>query len=146
MCNTAWFQRDTIKKYGTKSSAQIYFDMVYSDIKKIYETNTIYHCESYYYLDRIIEFMKTNEIETEENLKKIEELKTFLRIGCIDGDAGKVKRECDHDLYGDDIKWIWYRNELVTKKFNKHKIKVKSTYDNEWGIDGFTLNMKQFSQ
>ena len=144
MCNTGWFQLDTIRKCDTKRDAQMCFIIVYSGIKEIYETNFIYHCESHHYLDRIVEFMKENEIETEDNLQKIEDLKMFLRINCIDGDAGKVKRDSDHVIYGDDIKWIWYRNELITKKFNKHKIKVKSTYDNEWGVDGFRLNMKQF--
>ena len=144
MCITGWFQHDTIKKCSSKYYAQMCFDDVYLGIKEIYKTNIIYHCDSHYYIDRIIEFMKENELETEDNLQKIEDLKTFLRIDCIDGDAGKVNRDLDYEVFGDDIKWIWYRNELITKKFNKHKIKVKSTYDNEWGVDGFRLNMKQF--
>ena len=92
-----------------------------------------------------MKFLEANNILTEENLKKVEDLKIFLRLDTIDGTAGKQKAWSS--VSGDDLDWIWYKGEKVTKKYHKHGIKVKSTEwdEDDWGpCRGFYVDMDQF--
>jgi hypothetical protein len=129
-----------VKKYR---DPQIYFDIFLEDVKKCFDTGTIYHKDDHYFADAY-RYLKENDILTEDNLRKLSEMREWLRIDAIDGTAGKKKRDRDDYIYGDTIEWVYYKGEVVKKKFNKHKIKVKSTSDDEWGVSGFSMNLAQF--
>lgn len=145
--NFGW-RRKKVQVKGSKRLAQWDFDYVYRRIKEEYEKGVLYHCgtetDNQYYLGRIIEFLNANDIFTEENQNKIEELKKYLRMEAIDGYAGKRKH--DGYVYGDDIIWVYYKDKKVIKKYHKHGIKVKSQHSNDefGGYNGFSIDMEQF--
>ena len=101
------------------------------------------HAESH--ISEIKKYLKANDILTEENLQKIEDLKTYLRMDAIAGNAGK--QENPNWVSGDDLHWIYYNGEKVTKQYHKHRIKVKGTWDkDEWGPERrFCVDMEQFT-
>lgn len=140
---TVMFSPDSFEKC-LPEDAQALFNWLYSDLKRFYESKVVYHSRS---SDDILKFLALNNILSEENLQKLEEMKVFLREDTIDGSAGKIKCDPDYPIYGDDIHWIWYRGEQVTKKFNRHGIKVKRYWiHDEFGGYGFHLNMRQFKR
>ena len=123
---------------------QFGFDKYYASIKKHYESNTIYHHKDYKDTYHLLKYLETYDLVNEENLKKLGDLKVFYRIDAIDGSSAKQNRILGNDIYGDSIKWIYYKGKTITKKFNKYGIKVKSTPYDEWGVGGFRLNTNQF--
>ena len=138
---------DKILRTGlSKYHAEFNLEWIYNDIKRAFETGVVYHCDKSYTIDRIYRFIEKNDIATEENLQKVKELETFLRIGAIDGTAGKKFYENDF-VHGDDIQWIWYKGKQIHKKYHKHGIKVKREWlDDEWGGYGFYLSLNQFTE
>lgn len=139
-------QRDKTRVYSKQSYAQMEFDILCDRLEEYYNTGKVYHCNGSSYLSNIMDFLKANDILIEENLQKIEDVKTYFRIDTIDGSAGK-KKTLDV-VIGDDVRWIYYNGEKVTKKYHKHGIKVKSfhTDDDYGGYDGFIVNMDQFKE
>ena len=141
-----FFRSNKTQVWSSKSLAQKEFDTLYDRLKEYYNTGIVYHCEGDSYLPRIMKYLQANDLLTEENLQKIEEIKTYLRINAIDGTAGK--KDLNGLVLGDDLRWIYYNGEKVTKKYHKHGIKVKRHYtDDEFGgYDGFCLDMDQFKE
>ena len=127
------------------NTAQIYFDLLYDDLEEYYDSNVVFE-EWNDGIEKINDYLMYNDIMTEENLKKLEDIKTFLRIGAIDGCAGKQKG--DQFIGGDDLDWIWYRGKQVTKKYHKHGIKVKgyTEYDEFGDYHRFYIDMDQFKE
>jgi hypothetical protein len=132
-----------ISKSQPTNNQQVDFDYFLERIKSLYETGVIYHRDESNIKD-IKQFLIHNNLNTEENLKKLDDLRIWYRIDAVDGIAGKQKLNFDDAIYGDSIEWIYYNKKLITKKFNKHGIKVKSNGYDEWGTDTFRLNLKQF--
>ena len=111
--------------YTCTDSAQKAFDWYYDDIKEVYDGKKdiwgspyghTYHCD---YTNMVTHFLTEHDILTDENLKKLEDLKKFWRIGEIDGSAGIAT--CGNIIVGDSINWVWLRGKLV--KIKKLKIK-----------------------
>lgn len=125
---------------------QWYFNHLYDGLKAYYDTNVVYR-EWNGRIETITNYLMSNDIMTEENLKKLEDIKTFLRIGAIDGCAGKMDiSECQY-VDGDCLFWIWYKGKQVTKKYHKHGIKVKgyTTYDEFGDYDRFSINLDRLT-
>lgn len=134
-----------LKENLSPDTAQMYFNFVYDDLEECYNKNVVYR-ERADRLSQIKCFLSHNDILTEENLKKLEDIKTFLRIGAIDGAAGKQKG--DQSIGGDNLDWIWYGGKQVTKKYHKHGIKVKgyTEYDEFGDYHRFYIDMDQFKE
>ncbi len=129
----------------TKEQAQFEFDRAISIAKATYDySGVIYHNNTLY--QDAAWFIKEYGIDTEENLEKLEQYKTYLRMGAIDGSAGKKDLSNRSCVVGDNIKWIFYRGEVISKSFNKHGIKVKGSMDREWGVRTFILDLDQFKE
>ena len=140
-----WKSHDRMKANLAPNTAQIYFDLLYDGLEECYNSNVVFR-EWNDGIEKINDYLMYNNIMTEENLKKLEDIKTFLRIGAIDGTAGKQKG--DQFIGGDYLNWIWYRGKQVSKKYHKHGIKVKgyTTYDDFGGYGRFCINMYQFKE
>ena len=136
---------DHLKDNLSPDTAQMYFNIVYDDLEEFYNKNVVYKAWDNR-LQEITRFLIINNILTEENLKKLEDIKTFLRIGAIDGTAGKQKG--NQSIGGDDLDWVWYRGKQVTKKYHKHGIKVKgyTEYDEFGDYHRFYIDMDQFKE
>lgn len=140
-----WRSNDRLKENLAPDTAQRYFDRLYHGLKEYYDSNVVFR-ERNDRIGIITYYLANNNIMTEENIKKLEDIKTFLRIGAIDGAAGKQKG--DVFIGGDNLDWIWYRGKQVSKKYHKHGIKVKgyTTYDDFGGYGRFCINMDQFKE
>lgn len=139
-----------VRKYSSKDEAQWEFDSVCRRMKEYYEqSNVVYHYSTLgeYWIKHIKYFLEENEILTEENLKKLDDLRTYFRIDAIDGSAGKQEKRST-TVYGDYLKWVWYKGKTVTKKYHKHGIKVKgyTEYDGWGDYDRFSIDMDQFKE
>ena len=141
-----WGFRDT-KVYSDKRSAQLNFDWYCEDMKKFYEGTEkriwggyysgSYHCD---HTNDVIRYLRANDILTEENLQKIDDLKKWWRVGEIDGIAGI--RRSSGDIVGDCITWAFRNGEEV--KPDSIKTERLSEYT-EWGeFDQFGLDLDQF--
>lgn len=141
-----WRSDNQLKENLAPSTAQWYFDRLYNGLKAYYDTNVIFR-EWADRIGTITTYLTNNDIMTEENLKKLEDIKTFLRIGAIDGCAGKMDISGCLDVDGDYLSWIWYKGKQVTKKYHKHGIKVKgyTTYDEFGDYDRFSINLDRLT-
>ena len=141
-----FLQPDKIKVYHSKDYAQYSFNKICEKLKEFCDSGVVYHCHASSHVSNIMKFLNANDILTDENLQRLEDIRTYLREDAIDGSAGK--RDMTNSWCGgDDLYWIYYNGEKVTKKYHKHKIKVKSVWaDDEWGPErGFSVNMEQFT-
>ena len=134
---------EIIRPSNPTGNPQYDFNIFFSKMEDIYNEGTIYH-RDIGNVNVVRYFLSKNNILTDENVEKLEKLKTYYRVDAIDGVAGKRKFDRDDYVYGDSIEWIYYNGEIVKKKFNKHKIKVKSTREDEWGVSRFYLSLEQF--
>lgn len=90
---------------------------------------------------RIYEYLKENNILTEENEAKLDSIKFDTKIDGADGVAGKISYKVENTsrLYGDLITRIIYKG----KERNSEKIRMKHLFD-DWGVDTFDLSLAQF--
>ena len=132
------------QKCYSKSLAQLYFDSYINYAKTTFEAGAIYHLSEYPYIETIERYLKENDIYTEDNLKKVTDCKKYFRIDAVDGSAGKILS--NYAILGDNIYWIYYKNQFINKKYKKHGITVKSCEEHtEWGdFDQFTIALEQF--
>lgn len=139
-----------IKKYEHASSPQHAFDWYCDDVKEVYEGKGriwggkyghTYHCDYNWYGSRIRRFLEKHGISTEENLRKLKELKKYWRVGEVDGSAGIVKS--DGCVVCDGVNYIWYRGKELTPKDLKKEGLIEET---EWGdFDQIEYSMEQFA-
>lgn len=136
---------DKFRVYESKEYAQFCFNKICDKLKEFYDSGVVYHCRVSSRVSDIKKYLKANDILTDENLQKMEDIKTYLREDIIDGTAGK--QENPNWVSGDDLHWIYYNGEKVTKQYHKHRIKVKDTWDkDEWGPERrFCVDMEQFT-
>lgn len=141
-----WRSNDRLKENLAPDTAQWYFDRLYDGLKAYYDSNVIFR-EWKDRIDTITNYLMSNDIMTEKNLKKLEDIKAFLRIGAIDGCAGKKDISWRQYVDGDCLSWIWYKGKQVTKKYNKHGIKVKSytMYDEFGDYDRFRVDLDRLN-
>lgn len=141
-----WRSDDRLKENLAPSTAQWYFDRLYDGLKEYYDTNVVFR-EWNDRIETITNYLMSNDIMTEENLKKLEDIKIFLRIGAIDGCAGKMDISGCQYVDGDCLSWIWYKGKQVTKKYHKHGIKVKgyTTYDEFGYYDRFRVDLDRLN-
>jgi hypothetical protein len=126
-----------VQKHSTMM-AQHYFDsFVEFMIDDIQNRGIMYHHEN----DKstLVMYLDENDILTQDNLDKLEQVKFDSRINGIDGFAGKRSLSIDDRIYGDDIQYIYYNGKFRDIK----KTKKKHSYDN-WGYKRFDLSLKQF--
>lgn len=123
-----------LRKYS-KERAQSDFDYYLWRMKEYTESGIIYHNDDDE--NEVIRYLEVNDIKTEDNLAKLEEIKFNSRIDGADGIAGK--REIGCTVSGDTIDFIFYKGEPV------HWRKTKRKYHHDrFGFSVFTLDMKQF--
>ena len=129
---------DTKKEYS-ESYAQAVFDDILEYVEKQKSKKIMFDEESYKI--KITEYLKTNSIDTEENLKRLNEANFTTRIYGIDGIAGKIKIEKSEGfrLFGDSILKIIING----KEKDPRKISMRYDYD-EWGSKTFELSLGQF--
>ena len=141
-----WRNDDRLKENLAPSIAQLYFDRLYDGLKAYYDTNVVFR-EWGDRIETITNYLIRNDIMIEENLKKLEDIKTFLRIGAIDGCAGKMDISERQDVDGDYLSWIWYKGKQITKKYHKHGIKVKgyTIYDEFGDYNRFRVDLDRLN-
>lgn len=141
-----WRSNDRLKENLAPSTAQWNYNRLYDGLKEYYDTNVIFR-EWNDRIGTITDYLMRNNIMTEENLKKLEDIKTFLRIGAIDGCAGKIDISGRQYVGGDCLSWIWYKGKQVTKKYHKHGIKVKgyTSYDEFGDYDRFYVDLNRLN-
>ncbi len=141
-----FLQPDKIRVYHSRDYAQLSFNKICEKLKEFYDTGVVYHCRVSSHVSDIMRYLEANDILTDENLQRLEDIRTYLREDTIDGTAGKRDMTNRGYFCGDDLNCIYYNGEKVIKKYHKHKIKVKSTWtDDEWGPErGFCVDMDQF--
>lgn len=97
------FDSDKVRKCITAYNAQGYFDDFIEYMNSYVPSRKIIYNFIYSTIkDDIIDFLKLNEIYTDENIEKFSNIKWTSKIDGFDGIAGKRKTEIDV-LYCDDI-------------------------------------------
>lgn len=133
---------DKPRKYDSRMLAQIKFDSFMYDVKKTIEGDVMVHEDSGYGYNKksIRKFLEVNEIDTEENLKKLEEQPFTTRIDGIDGSAGKVKFQYDI-LWCDDIEFVYVNGKVQDPE---KAPTYESKHEDEWGYRSIGLNLKSY--
>lgn len=123
------------RKEYSRETAQYNFSMYLKEMQRAIESGITYHEDDD--KDVLVKYLEVNDIKTEDNLNKLEEIKFSSRIDGADGIAGK--REIGCAICGDTIDFIFYKGK------SRHWRKTKRTYRHDrFGFSIFTLNMKQF--
>lgn len=129
----------SIIKCSNQTEAQRRFDYVCSAVDGVTDRVIWFHGEEY--KCNTLEFLKVNGIDTEDNLRRVNEINWDSKINGIHGFAGKRSGSSDY-IGGDEIEWVFYRKRFIngTKVSAKHYV----DYD-EWGeFDRFGLSLNQF--
>lgn len=116
--------------------AQRKFDRFIRYMEQIEHRGVIYHADDYE--QKLMRYLEQHNISMKENNDKLKKVKWNNRINGSDGIAGK-KLYDDERLYGDSIKFIYYKG----KEMDVSKVKKKFVID-EWGVETFGLSLKQF--
>lgn len=142
------FENAFAYKTRIDSNAQWRFNNYLECMKNVYEGKErrlwggfyegSYHYDGTYDVKR---YLEKNDIFTEENQKKLEELKKYWRIGEIDGTAGIVKSW--NVIVGDRIEWVWYRGKRVKIKSVKKK-RIYEHIDALGDFKQFKMSLDQF--
>lgn len=137
---------DTPRVYYSPASAQREFDFFMIELKTIIEGDKMVHEHRGGYgfnKSSLRLFLEANKINTEENLKKLEDQPFDTRIDGVDGSSGKVKwwdAPCEI-LYCDNIQFIYINGK--TQDIDKAPI-YQSGYDDEWGYKSVCLNLNSY--
>lgn len=124
-------------QYNSEKYAQYEFERFIKFMEEKHKMGVVYFNDSNYKA-RLVLYLQENNILTEENIKKLDEIKWSHRSeDQIDGLAGKQK--WSNRINGDDIEFIYHRGTKV----ELDKIKIKYDED-EWGVDTFSLSLNQF--
>lgn len=127
-----FFIDEKIKK-ESKESAQYDFDHLLEKVGGMFDTSTErYDCN--HYKDDVIQFLKVNEIDTEENLKKLNETRWDSKTNGIDGYAGKKDLDPEDSIYFDGL--------VDTYNVSKAELEIiKDDNPDAWGVSGYYLNL-----
>lgn len=105
----------------------VYFDEIYA--LKI-------HYEEPYHKEEVLKFLKNNEIDTQDNLKRYEAIKWTSKIDGIDGIAGKRPYDRDY-IKCDRIIKLWYNGRY-------RKLPSMKTTEDDYGCTRVSLNLRQY--
>lgn len=94
------------------------------------------------YRDVVLNFLKINKIDTEENLKKFAKIKWDSRVNGIDGFAGRRERIPDDTIYAEGIDWVFRNGRFIDG--SRLSVKHITEFDEWGGYDTVRLNLNQF--
>lgn len=122
------------RKCLSKEEAQIDFDYFINRLNGIHEqTKCIYDCNCYK-MD-VVEFLRENDIETMENVRKLNFAKWDSKVDGVDGIAGKEDISDWDQIYFETIGDVYV--------VQKEDLEVVENYDtDEWGFGGYYLNIE----
>ena len=131
--------------YSSPASAQWAYEFFMEDLKTIIDGDIMVH-EHHggygYNKDSLRQFLIANKIDTEENLKKLDEQPFDTRMKGIDGSSGKVKWGQEwHVLCCDNIQFIYINGKV--QDVEKAPV-YRSGWHDEWGCDSVCLNLNSY--
>lgn len=128
------FRREDIRKCYSKETAQRTFDGFIEQLNSIHDTcNEMYDDNDH--KDDAMKFLIKNEIDTEENIEKLNSAYWDSRIDGVDGIAGK------RDISGCNCIYFEHLGDVYV--VNKEDLEIVNDYDpDEYGCTGYYLNVE----
>lgn len=118
----------------SKKYAQRIFDNIIKYFDEIYTLKI--HYEEPYHKGQVLKFLKDNEIDTPDNLKKYENIKWTSKIDGIDGVAGK-RLYTNSRINCDRIIKLWHNGGY-------RKLPSMKESEDDYGCTRVSLNLRQY--
>lgn len=127
-----------VEKHDNKLSATRRLVEACNYLQDAYSLKIFYNVEDY--KRRCIQYIKKNELD-EKYIKQMEKVKWSSKRNGIDGYCGKLIDFCvdENSIICDNVKLIIHRNKI---KYNCTKQAISH---DEWGVDTYRVNLKQFN-
>ncbi len=129
----------SVKKYGTKLAAQYSFDIVMTKFDEVYDEDIFYNKDDY--KTEIMDFLRLNEIDTPENIERLNNTHLSSKVDGIDGYAGKRVYNTDCVLC-DDICFAM----VDGKEIPAEKLAYITTEEDEFGECSKLIPLNQFDE
>lgn len=128
------FRREDIRKCYSKETAQRTFDGFIEQLNCIHDTcNEMYDDNDH--KDDAMKFLIKNEIDTKENIEKLNSAHWDSRIDGVDGVAGKRDISDEKSIYFESLGDVYV--------VNKEDLEIVNDYDpDEYGYTGYYLNVE----
>jgi len=131
---SGFLSHEDIRKCSSTRSAEFYFDQFLTELEVIHNTSKyMYDCNSH--KDDVMKFLIKNEIDTEENIEKLNSAHWDSRIDGVDGVAGKQDISDEKSIYFESLGDVYVAN--------KEDLEIVNDYDpDEYGYTGYYLNVE----
>lgn len=115
-------------EYGAKTT----FATLVLYMQAYYNSGVMYHCGRY--KEIVKRYLKENGIDTEENLKKLDDIVFDTSYYGIDGIAGKIDITGQDWIYGDEVKYAYSNGKRI-------RLKRRFCGEDEWGVASYRWKM-----
>ena len=108
----------------SEDRAKAKFRILGWDMPKYYNSGVMYHCKKY--KEIVKRYLEKNGINTEENLKKLDDMVFDTSYYGIDGIAGKIDITGQNWICGDTVKYAYSNGKRI-------RLKRRFVGSDEWG-------------